>query len=153
MERDRLLFAEEVAAVAAALDLEDVPGDVRQRVDAIEERVARAGENARRRAEKADALKEAHGRLKPIVEGVEVNARRASAMTAFFGVETLAEVEVKLEDCKRRDVLRAEIAREKAAIIAANVAGSLEAARLLLEGADAAALMSGARGAESARAA
>ena len=142
MERDRLLFAEEVAAVAAALDLEDVPGDVRQRVDAIEERVARAGENARRRAEKADALKEAHGRLKPIVEGVEVNARRASAMTAFFGVETPAEVEVKLEDCKRRDVLRAEIAREKAAIIAANVAGSLEAARLLLEGADAAALMS-----------
>ena len=142
MERDRLLFAEEVAAVAAALDLEDVPGDVRQRVDAIEERVARAGENARRRAEKADALKEAHGRLKPIVEGVEVNARRASAMTAFFGVETPAEVEVKLEDCKRRDVLRAEIAREKAAIIAANVGGSLEAARLLLEGADAAALMS-----------
>ena len=142
MERDRLLFAEEVAAVAAALDLEDVPGDVRQRVDAIEERVARAGENARRRAEKADALKEAHGRLKPIVEGVEVNARRASAMTAFFAVETLAEVEVKLEDCKRRDALREEIAREKAAIIAANVAGSLEAARLLLEGADAAALMS-----------
>ena len=142
MERDRLLFAEEVAAVAAALDLEDVPGDVRQRVDAIEERVARAGENARRRAEKADALKEAHGRLKPIVEGVEVNARRASAMTAFFAVETLAEVEVKLEDCKRRDALREEIARENAAIIAANVAGSLEAARLLLERADAAALMS-----------
>ena len=49
MERDKLLFADEVAAVAAALDLEDVPDDVRQRVDAIEERVARAGENARRR--------------------------------------------------------------------------------------------------------
>ena len=74
-------------------------------------------------------------------------------MTAFFAVETLAEVEVKLEDCKRRDALRAEIAREKAAIIAANVAGSLEAARLLLERADAAALTSGARGAEGARAA
>jgi uncharacterized protein YhaN len=142
MERDKLVFVDEVGAVAAALDLEDVPGGVRQRVDAIEERVARAGENARRRAEKADALKEAHGRLKPIVEGVEVNARRASAMTAFFAVETLAEVEVKLEDCKRRDALRAEIARENAAIIAANVAGSLKAARLLLDRADAAALTS-----------
>jgi uncharacterized protein YhaN len=142
MERDKLLFADEVGAVAAALHLKDVPGDVRQRVDAIEERVARAGENARRRAEKADALKEAHGRLKPIVEEVEVNARRASAMTAFFAVETLAEVEVKLEDCKRRDALRAEIAREKGAIIVANVAGSLEAARLRLERADAAALTS-----------
>ena len=142
MERDKLLFADEVGAVAAALHLNDAPGDVRQRVDAIEERVARAGENARRRAEKADALKEAHGRLKPIVEEVKVNARRASAMTAFFAVETLAEVEVKLEDCKRRDALRAEIGREKGAIIAANVAGSLEAARLLLERADAAALTS-----------
>jgi uncharacterized protein YhaN len=142
MERDKLLFADEVGAVAAALHLNDVPCDVRQRVDAIEERVLRAGENARRRTEKADALKEAHGRLKPIVEEVEVNARRASAMTAFFAVETLAEVEVKLEDCKRRVALRAEIAREKGAIIAANVAGSLEAARLLLERADATALTS-----------
>ena len=141
MERDKLLFADEVGAVAAALDLKDVPGDVRQRVDAIEERVARAGENARRRAEKADTLKEARGRLKPIMEELEVNARQASAMTAFFAAGTLAEVEVKLEDCKRRDALRAEIAREKGAIIAANVAGSLEPARLLLERADAAALM------------
>ena len=115
MERDKLLFADEVGAVAAALDLNDVPDDVRQRVDAIEERVARAGENARRRAEKADALKEAHGRLKAIAEELEVNARQASAMTAFFAVETLADVAVKLEDCKRRDALRAEIAREKAA--------------------------------------
>ena len=142
MERDKLLFADEVAAVAAALELKDVPNDLRQRADAIEERIARAGENARRRAERADAVKEAHGRLKPIVEEVEVSARRASAMTAFFAVETLAEVEVKLEDCKRRDARRAEISREKAAIIAANVAGSLEAARLLLERADAAALTS-----------
>jgi uncharacterized protein YhaN len=142
MERDKLLFSDEVSAVVAVLDLNDVPGDVRQRVDAIEERVARAGENVRRGAEKADGLKEAHGRLKPIVEELEVNAGRASAMTTFFAVETLAEVEVKLEDCKRRDALRAEIAREKAAIIAANVAGSLEAARSLLERADAAALTS-----------
>ena len=40
MERDKRLFADEVGAVAAALDLKDVPDDVRQRVDAIEERVA-----------------------------------------------------------------------------------------------------------------
>jgi uncharacterized protein YhaN len=140
MERDKLWFADEVSAVVAALDLNDVPGDVRQRVDAIEERVARAGENARRRAEKADALREANGGLKAITEELEINTRQASVMTAFFAVGTLADVAVKLEDCKRRDALRAEIAREKAAVIAANVAGSLEAARSLLERADAAAL-------------
>ncbi len=142
MERDKLLFADEVAAVAAALDLKDVPNDLRQCVDAIEERVARAGENARRRAERADAVKAALGHLKPILEELEINTRRASAMTAFFAVGTLAEVAVKLEDCKRRDALKAEIALEKAAIIAANVAGSLEAARSLLERADAAAFTS-----------
>ena len=140
MERDKSVFADEVGAVAAALDLDDVAGDVVQRVEAIEERVARAGESARRRAEKADALKEAHARLKPIMEEFEINARRVSAMTAFFAVGTLDDVVVKLEDCKRRDALGAEIALEKAAIIAANVAGSLEAARAIIERADAAAL-------------
>ncbi len=59
MERDKRLFADEVAAVAAALGLKDVPDDVRRRADAIEERVARARENMRRRAEKAEALEEA----------------------------------------------------------------------------------------------
>jgi uncharacterized protein YhaN len=140
MERDQRLFAGEVAAVAAALDLKDVPDDVRRRADAIEERIARACENARRHAEKADALKEARARLEAIAEELEVNARQASAMTALFAVGTLAEVAVKLEDCKRRDELKAEMKREKAAIIAANVAGSLEAALVALEQADAAAL-------------
>ena len=66
MERDKRLFADEVAAVAAALDLGLSPDEIRQRADAIEERIARARENARRRGEKTDALKEAHERLKPI---------------------------------------------------------------------------------------
>ncbi len=140
MERDKRLFADEVGAVAAVLDLKDIPDDVRQRADAIEERVARARENARRRAEKVDALEEARGRLKPIAEALKVNARQASAMTSIFAVGTLGEVAVKLEDCRRRDELKAEIAREKAAIINANVAGSFEAARSILEQADAAAL-------------
>lgn len=71
---------------------------------------------------------------------LEVNAEQTSAVTALFAVGTLAEVAVKLEACKRRDELKAEIKREKAATIASNVAGSLEAARAILEWADAAAL-------------
>jgi uncharacterized protein YhaN len=140
MDRDKRLFADEVGAIALALDLEDVPDDVRRRADAIEERIARARENARRRAEKVDAIEAARGRLKAIAQELEVNARRALSMTALFAVGTLTEVAVKLEDCKRRDELTAEIKREKAAIIGANVAGSLDAARAILEQADAAAL-------------
>jgi uncharacterized protein YhaN len=133
MERDKRAFADEVGVVSTALNLCDVSDDVRQRVGAIEERVHRAGENARRRAEKADALSHAHGRLKSIAEELELNARQASAMTSFFAVESLAHVVAKLEDCKRRDALRTEIAGEKAAIIAANVGNSLETARAILE--------------------
>jgi uncharacterized protein YhaN len=141
MERDKRLFADEVAAVVVALGLKDAPDDVRQRANATEERVARARENMRRRAEKAEALEEAQARLQAVAEALEVNARQASTLTSFFAVATLAEVAVKLEDCRRRDELRAEIVREKAAIIAANVAGSLEAARSILEHAHPAALM------------
>ena len=140
MERDKRLFADEVAAAAAALDLDDVGDEVRQRADAVEERVARARENARRRAEKAKALDNARGRLAAIAEALDVNARQARAMTELFAVDTLAEVAVKLEDCRRRDEARAEIAKEIRAIVGAGVAASLEAARAVLEGADAAAL-------------
>jgi len=140
MERDKRLFADEVAAVGAAIALEDAPDEVGPRADAVEELIARARENARRRAEKASALNDARKRLAGIVEALEVNARRGSAMTRFFAVEALADVASRLEDCRRRDELRAEIARERAAIIAANVAGSLEAARAALERADQAAL-------------
>jgi uncharacterized protein YhaN len=140
MERDKRLFADEVGAVAVALDLEDASDDVGRCADAIEDRVARARENARRRAEKVDAVEEARRRLKAITEELEVNARQASTMMALFAVGTLAEVAVKLEGCKRRDELTAEIRREKAAIIAANVVGSLDAACAILERADAAAL-------------
>ena len=86
MERDKSLFANEVAAVAAALDLEYEPDDVRRRADVIEESVARSRENARRHAEKVEAIEEAHGRLKAITGEREVNARQASAMTSFFAV-------------------------------------------------------------------
>jgi len=140
MERDKRLFADEVAAAATALDLDGVGDEVRQRADAAEERVARARENARRRAEKAKALDNARGGLTAIAEALDVNARQARAMTELFAVDTLAEVAVKLEDCRRRDEARAEIAKEIRAIVGAGVAASLEAARAVLEGADAAAL-------------
>ena len=74
-------------------------------------------------------------------------------MTAFFAVETLAEVAVKLEDCKRRDALKAEIAREKAAIIAANVARLARSGALAPRASRRGGAHERARGAESARAA
>ncbi len=140
MARDKRLFADEVVAAAAALDLDGAPDDVGLCANAVEERVARARENARRAAEKDEALKDARERLAATAGTLEVNARQASAMTRFFAVEALADVAARLEDCRRRDTLKAEVARARAAVIAANVAGSLEEARAVLERVDAAAL-------------
>ena len=61
-------------------------------------------------------------------------------MTGFFGVGTLPEVAARLEDCRRRDALKDDLAKETRAIVASGVAGSFEAARAALEAADRAAL-------------
>jgi uncharacterized protein YhaN len=139
MERDRRIFAEEVAKAGAALGFAE-DDDAGRLAEAIAARVAEAQENKRRRQEKARALSTAQKNLAQIVEALAVNARVSSAMTDFFVVASLAEVAGKLDDCKRRDALRDEIARETRALLAVNVANSLQAARALLEAADRAAL-------------
>ncbi len=139
MERDRRLFAAEVADVAGALGLE-AGEEPAARADAIETRVARARENERRRREKTEALEAARDGLAGIVETLAVNAKLASAMADFFAVATLAEVFGKLDACRRRDSLRDEIAKETRAILESNVANSFDAARAALENADRGAL-------------
>jgi uncharacterized protein YhaN len=136
MERDKELFAAEVAEIGEALDIEGRDGDAARLAETIEARVARAREDERRRQEKIRALEAARESLAKIVKALAVNAKLASAMTEFFRVGTLSEVAVKLDECRRRDDLRHDIARETRAIHALNVASSLDAARAALEAAD-----------------
>ena len=75
-----------------------------------------------------------------ILEALGVNARLGSAMADFFGVGALAEVAAKLDDCRRRDSLSDDVAREMRAILALNIANAFEAARAALEAADLTAL-------------
>jgi uncharacterized protein YhaN len=135
MERDRRAFAEEVATVAAALALA-ADEDAARLADRIAAQVASAREARRRRAEKEKALGAAREKRGAIVEGLAVNDKLISAMTGLFGVAGLAEVAAKLEDCRRRNKLLDEVAREKSAIVASGVAGSFEAARAALEAVD-----------------
>ena len=79
-------------------------------------------------------------RLKAIAEALDVNARQASSDDGALRRRDAGRGRRQARRLKRRDALKAEITREKAAIIAANVAGSLDAARAILERADAAAL-------------
>ncbi len=135
MERDRRLFAEEVAKAGAALGVGQ-DDDAGRLADTITARVAEAQENRRRREEKSRALSTARNKLTQIVEALAVNARVGSAMTDFFAVASLADVAGKLADCSRRDALRDEMAKEARAILAANLASSFEAALSALEAAD-----------------
>jgi uncharacterized protein YhaN len=135
MERDRKTFSDEVASVGAVVGLAP-DEDAARLADAVEARVASAREARRRRDEREKALAAARNKRGAIVEALAVNAKLAAAMTGLFGVANLAEVAARLEDCKRRDALRDEIDRETRAIVSANVAGSLEAARAALEAAD-----------------
>jgi uncharacterized protein YhaN len=139
MERDKRLFAGEVGEVAALLGLEPAD-DAARLADAIASRVAEARQNQRRQEEKAKALAAARAKQAAIAEEMKVNAGLALAMTRLFGVETLAEVMTKLEDCRRRDRLRDDVDRETRAILASNLANSFDAARAALENADRAAL-------------
>ncbi len=140
MERDKRLFAAEVADIAEALGLDESGDEPAARADAIEARVARARENERRRREKAKALEAARAALAGVVEALAVNAKLASAMTGFFAVASLAEVAGRLDDCRRRDALRDEVLKETRAILEADVASAFDAARAALEAADRAAL-------------
>ena len=140
MERDKVLFAAEVADVAKALGADEGDDDPAVRAETIEARVAGARENERRRREKTNALEAARDTLAGVVGALAVNAKLASAMTEFFAVATLAEVAGKLDDCRRRDALRDEVAKETRAILDSNVANAFDAARAALETADPAAL-------------
>jgi uncharacterized protein YhaN len=136
MEHDKQLFAANAGEIGQALGIEKHDGDAARLADAIEARVARAREDERRRHEKTKALADARKALGGVVEALAVDARLASAMTEFFGVGSLAEVAARLEDCRRRDDLRVEIARETRAILALNVANAFDLARAALEAAD-----------------
>ncbi len=133
MEHDKQLFTANVGEIGQALGIDERAGDAARLADAIEARVARAREEERRRRDKTKALAAARGTLGAIVEAVAVNARLGSAMTDFFGVDSLAEVAARLDDCRRRDALCDDIARETGAILALNIANAFDPARAALE--------------------
>ena len=139
MEHDRRKFAAEVGEAAAALELAH-DEEAGRLADLIGSRVAAARENARRREEKTKAVTDARATLATIGEALAVNSNLVSAMTDFFEVSALADVAARLDDCKQRDELREEIARETRAILGLNLANSIDAARAALEEADRAAI-------------
>ena len=110
MARDRSAFADEVAAVASQTGGRQRRG---RRADCGPDRRPRrlgSGRAPPPRRKGNRRLTAAREKRRAIVEALAINEKLAAAMTGLFGVATLADVAAKLDDCKRRDALREEMA-------------------------------------------
>ncbi len=92
------------------------------------------------KAAKSDALDGAHARQRTLAEALVIHETRKAEMTAFFEVESLADVGVKLLDIGKRADLREQADAAAHDILDALRLPSIEEAEAALEDADRAAL-------------
>ncbi|QCI64232.1 ATP-binding protein [Phreatobacter stygius] len=115
MEHDQAAFADEVAALAGELGMDDrsrpsldLAHDVAHRVEA-----ARAAEATR--ATRMTSLDDLRERQRDVVDRIAVNARRKIEMTGYFDVTSLIEVGERLRSAeKKADLQRREIDEARA---------------------------------------
>ena len=136
MERDQAAFAAQVASAEAALGLADTSSPVLQRAQAIAERIEEARDARARKAEKATDLERMRGQQRKLaVERDELNRRKA-AMTAHFGVDTLAEVDAKLRDIAHKAGLEGRAEAASRDILLALPSATIAEAEQALDAAD-----------------
>jgi uncharacterized protein YhaN len=140
MEGDRVAFTAEAQAIAEALGLDGQAAnalDIAHRIDA-RLREARIAEATRDKA--AEALAAAEARQRGLVEARAIHDARVGEMLAFFAVDTLAEVGVKLREIARKAELEKQAEAAARDILDILGAPSMEAAEAVLASADRAAL-------------
>ncbi len=108
MEADQTAFAQSVAKLAAALEIEVADGDPMPAYEAIGARVRAAETAAEARMRKELERKRAADESRRLGERVSVHEHRAGEMRHFFGVASLAEVALKLRAVEQRTGLNAE---------------------------------------------
>jgi len=134
MEQDQADFAAGLAALAEPLGLAAVPAAELDR--AIGARMRQAEDDRLRWDREAERLAKAESAAQTLAEQRRAHDLRKQEMTDFFGVSTLAEVGIRLDQSARRaDLLQqtAELTREIRATLGVK---DLEAAEALLTAAD-----------------
>jgi uncharacterized protein YhaN len=136
MQNDAVSFENEAAALARELGLDAKgvkPLDLAHRITdrAQAARTAQSLKTAR-----LEALEAARGRQRGIAEALAVHAKRKVEMTAFFGVASLAEVAMKLQDIGKRADLQAHAGDAERDIVEALRAPSIDEAETTLANAD-----------------
>ena len=131
MESDQRQFATEVEALAKALSLDPAPTSELAAKVAEAVQKARAAESARKGVEKR--LREAQARKSGIDKETEAHDRRRLEMTAYFKVDSLAEVDAKLRDLEKRQDLQTQAATAEQDIRDALEAPTIAAAEVILD--------------------
>jgi uncharacterized protein YhaN len=136
MRDDQALFASEVGAVAQAWGWTFAPDAALATAATIARRVAEARQARDQRAALQRSIAGARQRQSEVAAGGAALAIRRNELTAFFGVTSLAEVDLALQGVKERaNVTEQERAAEREILDMLGV-GSLAAAEAVLDQAD-----------------
>ena len=134
MEADQRKFQAEIADIAQQLHI--VPDD-RSTLDIaqeIGERVQTAKDIRAARERSVEALTKSQDEQKKLVKAQEAHAIRREEMTLFFGVSSLAEVQLKIQEATKLAELRKQEAEAETEICKAlRVASSADAEALLID--------------------
>lgn len=108
LEADREGFAREVEGLALLLGLSRTAADPLRTFENIGARIREAETAEERRNALARELRRIEEESRALAEAAALHARRAGAMTAFFGVGSLEEVGRRLTEAARRRSLKTE---------------------------------------------
>jgi uncharacterized protein YhaN len=136
MQSAQSAFAAEVASVAGALGLppED---DALAQARALTARVEAAVQARELRAGRASELEDALARQRTLAASRSALARQRNELTEYFGVASLAEAGVRLQQAARKAELRIQVARAERDILEALSVATIAEAEALLASADA----------------
>lgn len=136
MERDRDLFAAEVASLSTALGEDLDPAGTAAAATSLCERHVQATRDRHRLDEKEAARDALAGERARLSDDRAVHEARRTELLDFFGAADLAEVGAALARCGARDRLEAERAKLASRIVAELGAPSLDEALARLDGHD-----------------
>lgn len=140
MERDRLAFSEEVAALTGLLGIDAGADPVLELAQRVAETVQNAAAARDRYLNLTKRIEDAEARQRELAETATVHDEQKHRMTAFFEVASLEEAAQKLSDIARRADLVEQAQQAEQDIVEALRATDLRSAESTLDTADGPAL-------------
>ena len=133
MEQDQAAYASALTSLAQDIGSVEPSANVLELGRLIDERIRASQRVEAARTEKAQLLDDAREAQRTLSDTLAINALRKAEMTAFFSVESFAEVAVKLQDLGRKAELEAQVEAARHEILDTLRAASLEAAEQTLD--------------------